>query len=268
MKRRFLFQTCITVLMFAGPWLVSPALAAWNIETIDSNGFMGDYTSIALDAGGNAHISYSDAINGDLKYAAFNGSSWDIQTVDSAGNVGDYASLALDTSGNPHISYRHGYGKLMYAAFNGSTWDIETVESFGPGDPGDICCWTSLAIDATHNSHISYYAVTNRDLNYAASNGSTWDIETVDSTGNVADYVSLALDTSGNPHISYRDNTNRNLKYAYVYHCEYVLAGDLNDNCIVDFLDVQTFVNTCWLSAAFPVLSTVSMSQVEPLEAA
>ena len=31
--------------------------------------------------------------------------------------------------------------------------------------------------------------------------------------------------------------------------CQYVLAGDLNDDCKVDFLDVQTFVNTCWLTA-------------------
>ena len=31
--------------------------------------------------------------------------------------------------------------------------------------------------------------------------------------------------------------------------CQYKLIGDINNDCRVDFLDVQTFVNTCWLTA-------------------
>ena len=75
MKRQFLIQTCIAVLFLAGPWLAGSALAGWDIETVDSTGDVGTYTSIALDANGYPHISYHDEDNGNLKYACFNGTT-------------------------------------------------------------------------------------------------------------------------------------------------------------------------------------------------
>ena len=68
MKRQFLFQTCMAVLLLAGLWLSKPALADgdWNIQTVDSAGLVGAHSSIALDAGGNAQISYYDMTNYDL----------------------------------------------------------------------------------------------------------------------------------------------------------------------------------------------------------
>ena len=83
---------------------------------MDSNGDVGGYTSIALNTAGNAHISYYDATNGDLKYATNTSGSWVAATVDNNGDVGYYTSIALDTSDNAHISYfDNTNGDLKYA---------------------------------------------------------------------------------------------------------------------------------------------------------
>jgi len=78
---------------------------------------VGEYTSIAVDAGGSVHISYFDYTNRDLKYATNASGSWQTYTVDSAGDVGEYTSIAVDAGGHCHISYYDDThdGDLKYA---------------------------------------------------------------------------------------------------------------------------------------------------------
>ena len=100
----------------------------WSIETVDSD-VVGACTSIALDEGGNPHISYYDETNGDLKYARWTGSAWSIETVDSDGCVGMSTSIALDEGGNPHISYYDWDNMdLKYARWVGAATEPTTPE--------------------------------------------------------------------------------------------------------------------------------------------
>ncbi len=99
---------------------------SWQIDLVDSQGNVGQYTSIALDAGGYPHISYYDESNQDLKYAYLDASGWHTQTVDSAGDVGMYTSIALDGNDQVHISYIDASnGDLKYAHLSGpAIWMI------------------------------------------------------------------------------------------------------------------------------------------------
>jgi len=185
--------------------------ANWEIQTLDSAGDVGEYTSIALDTTNYPHISYCDGFpNWDLKYAKWTGTSWSTQTVDSAGDVGLWTSIALDTNNNPHISYSdYTNYDLKYAKWTDTSWSTQTVDS-----AGSVGEYTSIALDTNNNPHISYRASTNGDLKYAKWTGTSWSTQTVDSAGDVGVDTSIALDTTNYPHISYYDSTNVDLKYA------------------------------------------------------
>jgi hypothetical protein len=143
-----------TVRVFAGQWV---------IETVDSAGQVGGFTSLAFDSSGHPAISYFDYSNQNLKYAHYNGSSWVIETVDSAGHVGEYTSLAFDSSGNVGISYYDlSNDDLEYVCSDGFLWCMGMVDS-----AGDVGRYTSLAFDSSGHPAISYYDDSNGDLKYA-----------------------------------------------------------------------------------------------------
>ncbi len=224
---------------------------SWQIEDVDTEGYVGKFPSIALDSNKYPHISYYDSTNYDLKYAKWDGDIWQIESVDTEGAVGQYTSIALDGLDYPHISYYNG---PKYAAWDGSNWQIRLADNSGkytsialegglphisyyyeftnfdlkyaawdgeswqiePVDTeGDVGQYTSIAIDSSNGyPHISYYDSTNGDLKYAAWDGESWQIESVDTEGDVGQYTSIALDIWDYPHISYYDSTNGDLKYA------------------------------------------------------
>jgi PKD repeat protein len=181
--------------------------SAWVHETVDSDGTVGRYSSIALDSSGFPHISYYYSTGTALKHAWYNGTAWSEEIVDDAGNVGLYTSIAIDRLDRPHISYR-GANSLKYAWYDGSIWHSETVDSAGT--------YISMALDSKDNPHIGYHNETGGSLKYAWYDGSSWHSETVDNAGIVGRYSSIALTPGDVPHISYADSSNYSLKHAWI----------------------------------------------------
>lgn len=168
--------------------------------------------SLALDSSGNPHISYTNPINLNLRYAYKNSSGWHFEDVEY---LGSDPSLELDSSNNPHIIYSDNAGHLRYASRSSGIWNIETVES-----PGIAIYSPSLDLDSNDDPHIVYYSGI---LKYATRSGGSWVIEPlVGILGGTVYTASLALDSSDNPNISFsareiiNDFSIYHLMYAYL----------------------------------------------------
>ena len=146
----------------------------WTTEVVDSSGDVGRHTSIALDTSDNAHISYIDFTNRELKYATNTTGSWVTETVDSSGSAGFfYTSIAIDTSDNAHISYFDDTNDdLKYTTGQGSTGppvpvsspvpDIKVNGSDGPVTPtGNLSVTVALDPGSRSGENADWWVAAN-----------------------------------------------------------------------------------------------------------
>ena len=169
--------------------------ASWVIEELDRRVPRSGAASLTYDPfDGNPSISYRVRAKGniDMMFAHWNGSSWDFEVVEAGGGH-RYSSLAYDPYGNPVIAYG---GKIAY--WNGASWYIEMVQD---GDVFD----TSLSYDPVTGcptlAYRLYGSTQPAVLHFARYDGTTWNIEIVDS----GRLCSHACDSYGNVFISYYD---------------------------------------------------------------
>ncbi|MHB1314745.1 MAG: DUF2207 domain-containing protein [Christensenellales bacterium] len=198
--------------------------SGWIVETVDSEGDVGEYTSLAVDDFGYPHIAYFDSTNGVVKYATNDGSNWSIQTVGNARGSqfqldAGINSIALDGSGKPYISYGQGEEGYFYTFLDGSSWAPPVRIPTNEPSATNLLGQNSMAIDkitgkifvsmsdcesAPEHPYIgdilTYWDSAQSDfsvIGYGGEQDST-------SFGNPAGERNvIALDSKGNPHIVY-----------------------------------------------------------------
>ncbi len=123
----------------------------WFTETVDNNGDVGRYASIAVGQNDNPHIAYWDFPSRNLKYAVEN-NSWDTEVVDSGGNVGEYTSIDLFDNGLPSISYYDiTNSDLKYASIIQQNQPPTASFMFSPNSPS---VGQQVSFDASGSSDI------------------------------------------------------------------------------------------------------------------
>jgi hypothetical protein len=146
--------------------------ANWQAVTVDDGGSVGSATSLAVDASGGVHVSYSDNTNSNLRYATCPGNctttvAWQAATVDSVGEVASSTALVVDGTGRVHIAYRDDtnsnlkYATCAAGCAAGAGWRALTVD-----DDGDVGSFPSLVIGASGRLHIAYWDVSSDNLKY------------------------------------------------------------------------------------------------------
>lgn len=138
----------------------------WVVSEVDPISI--DDLSVALDANGRFHITYTSMNNG-LRYADNVHEIWNVQTITDKWN--HKPSLALDVAGNAHVSFFGGYPgevNLWYATNSSGNWQMTLVDKPGYADFNPVSD-TSINVDAQGKVHISYFDNQTGNLKYATN---------------------------------------------------------------------------------------------------
>ncbi len=130
---------------------------------------------------------------------------WVTEQPEGTGPYGYWTSLALDGAGSPIIAYRDssGGGNLRVLRRSTGSWVRDIIESGFDINGGQ----TSLALNNAGDPRLSYYK-TGAGLRFAAWEGSTWTVRTVDPSG--GQFTSLKIMPSGDAFISYSSFSSSN----------------------------------------------------------
>jgi hypothetical protein len=181
--------------------------SGFTIETLDSTGDVGRFSSIVLDpnrpTATKFAIGYEDTSNGNYKFTLqglFNGGTqidgYTNYTVDNLQYAGGYVSLAYyDSKSNdderykPAMSYYDAANSALRFAMSsdrGSTWSTQAVATANVQG-----LYTSLFFDSTGRANILYFNRTGNTAIRAILTGKKWAFTTISSGGREM-HVSLA----------------------------------------------------------------------------
>ena len=183
----------------------------WAFAAVDTQGAVGRFTSMALDAKGDPHVAYEDSTNGHLKVVTLaNNGVWSFAVADAGPGAGGLASLALDAAGHGHaVSLAAAEGAIRYASDRSGTWVAKVAVL------GDYAAYTgqrlSIVTDASGWPHMAYADGSGVGLRYLACTAMcedgccAFEPVVIDPGVVLGQAVSMAADALGQVRIGYTD---------------------------------------------------------------
>ena len=206
----------------------------FSTQTIESEKNVGTSPSIDFDVNGNVYLAYYKLSGGQLRLATMDRDTgkWLRQTVDGGGGTSDGRDVSLDV-GEAAEQGQFGftvYDTTVAMAYTDDTnhtlkyWrhDLDSPDSTSPTDPNpfssvidtvpaahiDFHLHASPSVTSTLQAQVAYQDTNTADVKYAFRQ-TTFQVETVASTGKLGDTVQLYFDSENTPLVSYYDRVKR-----------------------------------------------------------
>lgn len=193
--------------------------ANWTVNTVDTAGNVGAFSSVAVDAGGTVHVTYFENDEGDLRYAMCPGpctaATWTTSIIDTTGRVGLGSSLVVDGNGGSHVTYYdQTNGTVKYGACTAScevatNWITSVLTPIAAPNT-DVGFYTpSLALGPGAHLEVAFANyVTSRYESATCSTSCTsagaWTVEPVSLQGpGFGGLTSLKVDAAGLRHLAW-----------------------------------------------------------------
>lgn len=180
---------------------------AWETTTLDDRAFVGQFSAIAVDSEGRAHVVHASSPSfeapRELLHSVHVGDEWRSSMVFAPDDEFP-AGLALGPEGAAHIVFWRNHQESAgpyHAARQGGTWLVELVDADNSilGATGQE---QPLAVDVRGNVHLAYTFSEdgghNTEVRYATNESGAWQTETIASGG----VVGFALDPMGQAHVA------------------------------------------------------------------
>jgi len=186
------------------------------------------YSSMAIDARDNVHISSSDSVDPVIKISQFKRRpvtlgtastvSGDARSEDSLGTYGSLTYSTLDRSSDRSSSSSADTSPAGTGQYSSRSSDRSSSSSVDTS-PAGTGQYSSLQLDAAGNPGIAYVNAADGAVRYATRSNDAWVISTPPGQEQIrAQFTTLALDADGDPQIVFLDTTSGSLKYLHGRH--------------------------------------------------
>lgn len=179
-------------------------------EGFTPNGCCGVEVNIAIASDGTERVLAREIRNGFVSYAVRDGDGWLTTNVTEETSLSRPFSkrnaLAIDGDDNPHILFPLGVSsafRLHYVWIEDGTWRGIEV---GDSDVNNLFTHFAITTDGSNTPHVVWFDRATLSLRYGVFNGSTFDVETVDTPAaddQSGEFARIAIADDGTVHISY-----------------------------------------------------------------